>query len=183
MATVTKPRVTTAEFLTVDLGPGRHELVRGEIVTLPPPEYSHGFVCLNIGVKLHTFGNQTGHGHVASNDASVDVGGDSVRGADVCYYSEARWPRDRVGKEPPPCPPDLVVEVVSASDRPRDVLDRVGQYLGAGVPMVWVANPEPRTLAIYRADDVTPVVLAADQFLGGLPELPGFRCRVAEFFP
>ena len=49
--------------------------------------------------------------------------------------------------------------------------------------MVWIASPEPRTLAIYRADDPTPVVLAAGQFVEGLHELPGFRCRVAEFFP
>src|SRR5512135_1287360 len=99
MATAAK-KITAAEFRAMDLGDGLHELVRGEIVELTPPEYWHGYICLNIGAILREFGRRTGHGHVASNDSCVDVSDDTVRGADVAYYSEARWPRERVGQEP-----------------------------------------------------------------------------------
>lgn len=182
MATVTKPQITAAEFLAMDLGPGLHELVRGEVVKMTPPDYRHGHVCLNIGRLLAGYGATTRLGHAATNDARVDIDRQTVRGADVAFYSEARWPRDRIGAEAPPVPPDLVVEVVSANDRPGKVQEKVADYLNAGVAMVWVADPKRRTLAIYRADDATPTVLGDADDLRDPPGLPGFACRVAEFF-
>lgn len=182
MATATKTRITAEEFLKMDLGEGIHELVRGEIITLSPPEYWHGIVCLNAGSILRDFGRRTGHGHVGSNDSTVGISDITVRGADLCYYSEARWPRSRVGLERPPVPPDLVVEVLSPSDRPGKVFEKLADYLSAGVLMIWFIDPRRRTLAIYRLDDPTPTVLAEADHVEGLAELPGFRCQVAEFF-
>lgn len=39
-----------------------------------------------------------------------------------------------------------------------------------------------RDLTVYRPDDPTPTVLDETAVIEDLPELPGFRCRVAEFF-
>jgi len=175
-------RITADEFLRMDLGDGRHELVRGEIVEMPPAEYSHGLICLTVGALLLTYSRQTGHGHVASNDSAVGISDDTVRGADVCYYSEARWPRSRVGKERPPVPPDLVVEVLSSNDRPGKVQEKVGDYLQAGVRAVWVIDLRRRALTIYRNDDPTPAVLRDGDALADLPELPGFAAGVADLF-
>ncbi|MBX6313628.1 MAG: Uma2 family endonuclease [Isosphaeraceae bacterium] len=182
MATTTKPRITAEEFLRMDLGEGLFELVRGEIVKLPPPEYWHGLICINIGTLLHDFGRRTGHGHVATNDSAIGISEDTVRGSDVCYFSEARWPRSQVGHGLPPVPPDLAIEVLSPSDRPAKVMEKVSDYLSAGIPMVWVVDPSRRCLTIYRADDPTPRVLGESDTVEDLPELPGFQCRVAEFF-
>lgn len=182
MATATEARIKAVEFLKMDLGEGLHELVRGEIIMMPPPDYSHGLICLNVGVLLQTFSRRTGHGHVGSNDSAVVISQDTVRGADLRYYSEARWPRSRVGLERPPVPPDLVVEVLSPSDRPGQIFEKLADYFAAGVLMVWLIDPKRRTLAIYRLDDPTPMVLGEPDPVEGLAELPGFRCQVAEFF-
>ncbi len=181
-AATTTAQITADEFFAMDLGEGRFDLVRGEIVAMPPPEYLHGLICANIGTLLHLFGRRTGLGHVASNDAAVRIGVDTVRGADVSYYSEARWPRAMVGHGPAPVVPDLVAEVLSPSDRTADVLDKVADYLAAGVAVVWLVHPDRRTLTIYRADDPTPTVLAEQDAVEDLPELPGFACRVADLF-
>ena len=37
-------------------------------------------------------------------------------------------------------------------------------------------------MVIYRPDDPIPVVLAEHDIIENLPELPGFRCPVAELF-
>ncbi len=182
MTTATRTRITAEEFLKMDLGEGIHELVRGEIITLSPPEYWHGLVCLNIGSILHDFGRRTGHGHIGSNDSTVGISDDTVRGADLCYYSEARWPRSRAEQERPPVPPDLTVEVLSPGDRPGKVFEKLADYLAAGVLMVWIVDPRRRTLSIYRRDDATPTVLGESDHVADLPELPGFRGQVAEFF-
>ncbi len=42
-------------------------------------------------------------------------------------------------------PPDLAVEVVSPNDSAYEVENKVVEYLGVGVPLVWVIFPESRT--------------------------------------
>ena len=134
----------------MDLGEGVHELVRGEIVTMSPPQMSHGIVCFTTANLLHDFGRRTGHGYVATNDSTVLIDDENVRGADVCYYSEARWPRARALQERPPVPPDLAVEVLSPSDRPGETRVKVGDYHRAGV-VVWGHRPGEAP-----ADDPSP---------------------------
>ena len=61
----------------------------------------------------------------------------------------------------------------------RDVLDKVGEYLQAGVPLVWGIDPKGRTAAVYRS--MTDVRwLAADDVLDGEDVVPGFRCRLGD---
>lgn len=185
MATETTSKLITAEeFMEMDLGEGMHELVRGEIVEVPPAGTKHGRVCMNVGFALESFGRRTGHGYVVSNDTAVvtERGPDTVRGADVSYYSNARLPLSEISSGVPLVPPDLVVEVYSPSNRPGEMRQKINEYLDAGVAMVWVVHPERRTVALYRPDDPLPVLLGEGQVIENLPELPGFRCEVAEFF-
>ena len=184
MATGTQQKLWTAEeFLDLDLGEGVHELVRGEIIKMPQPRPQHGLACVNISFVLTLFGRRTGHGYAMSNDTAVVTarGPDTVRGGDVLYYGNARWPRERVGRDLPPLVPDLVVEVRSPSDRPGAVGQKVAEYLAAGVAMVWVADPSTRTLTIHRPE-AEPIVLGDTETIAELPELPGFTCTVAELF-
>lgn len=185
MASATTTKLMTAEeFIAADLGEGTFELVRGEVVKLPPPMPEHGRVCVNAGYVLEMYGRQSGRGYALSNDSAVltERGPDTVRGADVCFYSNARWPRSEVGAGLPPVPPDLAVEVVSRGDRPGKLTKKISEYLEAGVSMVWVVDPKHRRVALYRPDEEVPIILHDGQVLENLPELPGFRCAVADFF-
>lgn len=184
MATATKTLYTAEEFMALDLGDGIFELVQGEVVEMPVPMPEHGRVSFKSGFVLEVYGTQTGRGYVIGNDSAVvtERGPDTIRGADVAYYSSARWPREKLGPRLIPIAPDLVVEVSSPSNRPGEMLKKVNEYLRAGVGMVWVISPTKRTIAIYRPDDLPPIVLGESAILEDLPELPGFRCAVADFF-
>lgn len=184
MATATKTLVTADQFLQMDLGEGTFELVRGEIVEVPPAMPEHGVVCGNAAGILYNYGRQTGFGYMLSNDSAIQTGRgpDTVRGADVCFFSHARLPRSEIGFRLSPVPPDLVVEIYSPSNRPGEMLAKVSEYLVAGVLMVWVLDPVRRTVAVYRPDDLHAMIYPEDSVLENLPELPGFRCAVAEFF-
>ncbi len=186
MATATPTKLLTAEeFMTADLGEGKFELVRREIVEMsPPPMPQHGLVCANIAAILWNYSRQTGHGFALSNDSAVvtERNPDSVRGPDVCFYSHARWPRSQVGNSLPPVPSDVSVEVISPGDRLVDIQKKVSEYLGAGVALVWVVYPEQQRVIVYRADADEPVTLDAGAVIENLAELPGFRCSVSDFF-
>ena len=92
MATVAEPRtrITAREFLEMDLGEGRYELVRGEVVMCPPPEIRHGRVCANTTFYLEEYGRRTGHGHSSSNDSRVDIDEYNLRGDPVADLMMAR---------------------------------------------------------------------------------------------
>jgi Uma2 family endonuclease len=188
MATATQPQtklMTAEEFMAADLGDGTFELVRGEVIEVPPAMPEHGRVCVNTCFALETYGRQSGRGYALSNDSGVQTehDPDTVRGADVCFYSHARWPLSQVGRELIPVPPDLAVEVVSPGDRRGAILEKVLEYLRAGVLMVWVIYPRRRQVAVYRRDDDEPIFYREGDVLEGFPELPDFRCPVADLFP
>ena len=119
------------------------ELVRGRIVAMPQPDRRHGYVC---GRSVIVFGGFVeGHdlGRVLSNDSGVitERDPDTVRGADVAYYSFARLPRGTLAAGLGPEVPELVVEVCSENDRWRDILEKVSEYLRSGVLAVVVLDP------------------------------------------
>ena len=67
------------------------------------------------------------------------------RKPDVSFIRRDRLSWDQVDDGVITIPPDLVVEVISPNDLAQDLDDRITDYLCAGVPLVWVANPESRT--------------------------------------
>ena len=81
-----------------------------------------------------------------------------------------------------PIPADLVVEVVSPTDLYQNVIEKVDDYLANGFPLVWVVDPNARSVTIYRAGEASPAVLRAADEITAEPALAAFRCKVAEFF-
>lgn len=184
MATTSKTLLTAEEFLDRYAGQGAFELVNGEVIEVSPGMPEHGRVCANVSFVLESYGRQSSTGYTLSNDTAVLIkrDPDTVRGADVAFYSEARWPRRQAGSRLAPVVPDLVVEVFSPGDRPAAIREKVNEYLTAGVPLVWMVYPARREVAVYRPEDPIPTILHENDSLAELPELPGFRCLVADFF-
>jgi Uma2 family endonuclease len=77
--------------------------------------------------------------------------------------------------------PDLAVEVVSPNDLYSEVEEKVVEYLGAGVRLVWVINPPTRTVRVHRADGTGADLGALDE-LDGEDVLPGFHCKIEDLF-
>jgi len=80
-----------------------------------------------------------------------------------------------------PIPADLVVEVISPNDNWVQGTRKVEQYLNAGFGSVWIVDPGTRIVVIHRADGSVTKLHENDEITGEAA-LPGFRCRVSEFF-
>jgi Uma2 family endonuclease len=102
--------------------------------------------------------------------------------ADAGFISADRLPGRRPMKGHLTIAPELLVEVLSPGDHAVDVERKVREYLGAGVELVWVANPELYTVTIWRRDG-TVSALTIDDELSGEDAVPGFTCRVRQLFP
>jgi Uma2 family endonuclease len=108
---------------------------------------------------------------------------DKVRKPDVTVVRA-----ERIKQLPDPDPgfmpiiPDLAVEVVSTHDTVYELGEKVREYLAARFPLVWVADPESRTVTVH-AQGSRPMILTSEDEITAEAALPGFRCRVGDFFP
>jgi Uma2 family endonuclease len=184
VSSVAQKLITADEFFRMPepADGSKQELVQGEIVTMPPTGYRHGRVQLKIGALLLSFVSSRGVGGVTvESGVRTERDPDSVRGPDISYWSVERVPLNESPIGYPEVPADLCVEVVSPSDRISQLRKKATEYLNCGVRMVWIADPEDQTVTIYRQPGEGRV-LSDDAEITGEDVLPGFRCRIAEFF-
>lgn len=156
------------------------ELVRGVLVVREPPFTIHGVRSARLIVRMGTFVEREGLGAVFAQDTGFQIerDPDTVRAPDVAFVARERLAQIREHGYAT-LAPDLVVEILSPNDRPGEVLDKVGQWLSAGVRLVWVIDAVRRLARVYRADG-TESIVGQDDALDGEDVLPGFRCPLAE---
>jgi Uma2 family endonuclease len=79
--------------------------------------------------------------------------------------------------------PDLVVEVLSESNTPREMTIKLAEYAAAGVKLVWYVDPEAKTVTVYpKGRERGRKVLGEGDTLDGGKVLPGFTLAVADLF-
>ena len=173
--------MTAEELERYDLPRKSTELVRGRLIVREPPGTYHGVVAGKLFLFLgqHVYGNTLGV--VCSQDTGFKIRSDpdTVLAPDVAFVAKARQhliPARGYAE----LAPDLVAEILSPDDRPGEVLTKVGDWLDAGVRLVWVVDPLRREARVYRADGSLRTV-EGTALLSGDDVLPGFACRLADF--
>lgn len=179
-----KSRMTVVEFFDFVHRPENKnrilELVRGEVIEVSRPTRPHGFVCANFVRILGNYTFAKKKGYITSNDTGVILDRATVRGADIAYYDDVQSFEELPEKWGETLP-KLAVEVISPNDRADYIVCKITDYLKSGVELVWVVDPEARTVTIYSRNEGPKRLTEKDTLTGG-DVLPGFRCKVAEFF-
>jgi Uma2 family endonuclease len=155
----------------------KYELVDGEIRAEPRGGMRHSRVCVVLATCLGLHVEQAHLGSLFASNTGFRLPNGNVRAPDLSFLSSGRVSEIPDGFAP--LAPDLAVEVLAPHDRPRIVLDRVGDYLEAGSRLVWVIDPEARRAATYRSATEARGLSAKD-VLDGDDVVPGFRCTLAD---
>lgn len=146
---------------------------------MSPAGFRHGAVSVALAIKLGAFVTERKLGRVVDSSTGYRLPGGNVRSPDVSFVGVARLPEGPLPAGFAEFLPDLAVEVVSPDDRTREVLDKVGEYLSAGVRLVWVIDPQQATAVVFRSlTDIRRV--EQDGVLEGEDVLPGFTCALAD---
>jgi Uma2 family endonuclease len=175
-------RVTVDDLLSMP-DEKDYELVDGELVERNMGNESSS-VAVNLLILLGVFNRQRRLGVLLGSEAGYQCFPDSadrVRKPDVSFVTSGRLPNNRPARGYDTIPPDLAVEVLSPRDVAVEVEVKVEEYLRAGVRLVWIVNPDTRTVRIHRADGTISGLHETDE-LTGEDVLPGFACKVAEIF-
>ncbi|HEU4510480.1 MAG TPA: Uma2 family endonuclease [Pyrinomonadaceae bacterium] len=157
----------------------RHELIKGELLTMPLPKIEHGRVSANLTFLLmqHARSNQLGEVR-AEAGYKLETDPDTVLGPDVSFVAQ-----DRVSLSPEGYhdgPPDLAVEVLSQGDRRGKVEYKLSLWLELGTRSVWLVNPRRRTVEVCKATGERILFHETDELVDDT--VPGFRVKVSEIF-
>lgn len=184
MSTVEQQLYTPEDLLQMPDG-DQYELVDGQLVE----QFEMGAISVWVVTRLSALlvAYEDKHGGRAFGDGMgyqcYPFAPDQVRKPDASFVCAGRFENDEISDGHVRIPPDLAVEVVSPSDRYYKVESKVDEYLRAGVKMVWLVNPELRTVRIFRENVFNTKQVGPGDELTGDDVLPGFRCKVSELFP
>lgn len=177
--------LTADDLLRLDDPDGLpHELVRGVLHLVTPALLDHGSVVMRVSAALagHVYPHGLGELFGESTGFLLERDPDTVLCPDVAFVASRRLPPDGLERRSfSELAPDLAVEVLSKSNRPREVRAKVADYLRLGVRCVWVVDPRKRVVRIHTPDGAERLV-GEDGILDGGEVLPGFRCPVDSLF-
>ena len=157
----------------------RHELIKGELLTMAPPGYPHGTVTMNLSALLFNYVKTNNLGRVAAEMGyKLESDPDTVLAPDISFIA-----RDRVGIRSEGYrsgPPDLAIEVLSPGDRRGQVERKTSLWLELGAKSVWNVDPRHRTIDVWRANAERKLFHEDDELVDDT--VPGFRVKVSEIF-
>ena len=165
-------KLTLAEFLDLPDRDVYYEFVDGQAVPKVSPKFFHsslqGALCRLIRVWCK------GLGRVLPEWAILlkRQGKDWAPVPDLTYISYERLPKSWRRNEAYPAIPELVIEIISPDQSMKEFEEKAKDYLAAGIPRVWVVDPEAILIRSFFPDgssqvytDHMPIV---DELLPGL---------------
>jgi Uma2 family endonuclease len=159
----------------------KYELLDGDLIRSPVHQ-SHCMVCMRIGSVLLYFVDARGLGQVYDSSLGCRLAQDLLLSPDVSFVSKERL--NKIGLAPDKFlagAPDLVVEVLSPSDRMKQVNRKLDLYFEHGAKLAWLVNWRKQQVHIYTADSIETLHNLDDVVTGG-SVLPGFKCKLRKFF-
>lgn len=178
----TAPKLTYDDFVLFPDDGKRHELIDGEHYVSPSPNVRHQRVLRRLSMLLQSFVEAHRLGEIFFAPLDVVFTLHDVVEPDLIFVSNARasilTAANLQGA------PDLVVEVLSPSNRRYDEVRKRGLYERAEVGEYWIVDPEADTVKVYRRDGDQfgrPALLSAgDADRLTSPLFPGLEIALAD---
>jgi len=176
-------KLTYEDYLLLPDDGMRHELIDGEHFVSPAPLPHHQLLLIRLVFELETYRRAKGAGTLLIAPTDVVFSGLDVVQPDLLFIREGG--SAQVGAHVAGAP-DLVVEILSPSNRRYDEVTKRNLYERAGVGEYWLVDPEAETVKVLRREGAGfggPQLLSArDGDVLSSPLLPGLAISLAALF-
>ncbi len=177
-------RLYTVEDLLIMEDGDAYELDDGVLREVPKGAESEE-VAFELLAELRNFLKGQNLGRVLPPNVGLQMFVDRPRRLprpDGGFIKAGRLPGNRFPKGFLKIAPDMVFESISPNELAGYTMQKIEDYLSAGVRLVWVLYPETRIATVYRLDGTSSVVPAGGA-LDGEDVIPGFRCELETIMP
>jgi Uma2 family endonuclease len=159
----------------------KYELLEGDLI-MSPVHANHGAICIRMILLVGTFVQQHDLGAVYDSSTGFRLAPDLLLSPDVSFVSKARLKKLLVAPDKfLQGAPDLVVEVLSPSDRLVQLNRKLDHYFEHGTRLAWLINWRKEQVHIYTPDSIEALTGPNDILTGGAV-LPGFKSKLAKIF-
>lgn len=163
------------------LSSSEYEIVNGEIVERSMPNPEHARIEARITIELGKFLEENPLGELYT-ECHFQLSEALTRVPDVAFVSFERFPASGESRGSKwTIAPDLAIEIVSPTDDFNAVIEKIDEYLDAGVKQVWLVEPRRKAITIYRARTKMQILMGDDE-LTSEEVFPGLRLHVSEIF-
>jgi Uma2 family endonuclease len=175
--------MTAAELERLPDDGQRHELVRGELRTMPPGGGEHGSLASDFMSFLAPYVREhnLGKTFIADTGFRLASGPDTVRAPDGAFVRRERVETTGVVRSYWPGHPDIALEVISPNDLYTEVAEKVDEYLEYGTPLVIVMDPRRRRVTTHRPGQA-PGIYGPDDVLEINDLIPGWKLPLRALF-
>lgn len=183
MSTTSTALMTAEELMQLPDDDLRHELINGELITMPLPGLPHGRIEARLGAPLAQFVWDHDLGEVYFGDGGFQLtrNPDTVVGPDISFISKERLEQAGDVKGYWQDPPDLAVEIFSPGYRPGKISTRISRLFSFGTKQVWIVDLNHSTVAVYRSESDIETFSGSD-YLEAQDLFPGFRISLERIF-
>jgi Uma2 family endonuclease len=159
------------------------ELIDGTLVEKPMGSQESLIACLLIAA-LNNFVRPRELGYVLGESGMLRMVIGRIRMPDVSFISGD----DLVDGQLPDAPiwglpARIAAEVLSESNTAAEMRRKMIEYFESGTKLVWIIDPETRTIAVHTKPDQPDRVIGVSEVLDGGDVLPDFELKVASLFP
>ena len=138
---------------------GRTEIVDGELVMSPLPSNRHQQISLHLGKAILPFVEQRALGVFFPIPLHVIFAEHVHYEPDLCFISKSRL--HIAGEDVVHGPPDLIIEVISESNRTHDTVVKFRDYARYGVREYWIVDPREEHIRVFHLEAGKYVSLGA----------------------
>lgn len=176
---VTTTRMTLDEFLALPETKPYREYIHGEVYEKPMPNREHAELCAELIALLRNYLVDSKEGRVYTELRHIERQQDWVYLPDINVTLAGRLGPFAAGPEE--IPPDFAIEVLSPDDRYTRIAERVDYYMRSGVRLLWLVDPEARSIAVYRRGEA-PSLHRTTETIDAKPVLRDFNLDLAALF-
>ena len=183
MSATSTALMTAEELMQLPDDGFRYELINGELEKMPPPGPPHGRITFRLSVLLGNFilGQDLGEGFGNDTGFKLTSNPDTVLAPDFAFVTNEKYREGSKTEGYWPGPPDLAVEVLSPSDRPGKVKQKISRWFNFGTRQVWIVDMKHSSVSVYRSEsDIT--TFSGSDYLEAQDLFPGLRISLDKIF-
>jgi len=177
-----RPKLSYRDYALFPDNGKRHEIIDGEHFMTPSPSTKHQRISRNLEWIIESFLKKEKRGELFDAPCDVVLSDHDIVVPDLVYIS--RENKDIITQDNIQGSPDLIIEILSPSNRNYDQVLKKDLYEAHGVREYWIIDPDQETVEVYKLSGnrfSDPVIYQNDDLL--LTEIiPGLEICLPEVF-